>query len=179
MRRALIRHPDAASAAVTAIEVEIARPHPGALVLSYLVAGTIGGLRLPPMTTPTRTDELWRHTCFEVFIRPSSGQPYYELNLSPSTQWAAYGFAGYRSGMRVANEITQPRIDVSAGDEHYVLSALLNLDPLVQGDAVWRLGLSAVIEDKDGTISYWALKHPKGRADFHHSDCFALELGRA
>ena len=179
LRRSLIRHPDSASAAVTAIEVEIARPHPGSLVLSYLVTGTIGDLRLPAVTKPTRTDELWRRTCFEVFVLPSPDPSYYEFNLSPSTQWAAYGFAGYRSGMRVANEIAQPRIDVSCGGERYVLSALLNLDPLVQGDAAWRLGLSAVIEDEDGMISYWALAHPKGRADFHHSDCFALELGRA
>ena len=57
MRRALIRHPDSASAAVTAIEVEIARPHPGSLVLSYLVTGTIGDLRLPAVTKPTRADE--------------------------------------------------------------------------------------------------------------------------
>ena len=179
MRRALIRHPDSASAAVTAIEVEIARPHPGALVLSYVVTGTIRELRLPAITTAARADELWRHTCFEVFVLPSPDPSYYEFNFSPSTQWAAYGFAGYRSGMRIANEIAPPLIDVSSGDGRCVLSALLNLDPLVQGDASWRLGLSAVIEDKDGTISYWALTHPKGRADFHHSDCFALELGRA
>ena len=174
-----MRHPGSASAAVAAIEVEIARPRSGTLVLSYVVTGKIGSLRLPAVTSPARADELWRHTCFEVFVRPSSAPSYYEFNLSPSTQWAAYGFAGYRSEMRVANEIAEPRIDVSTDDERYVLSVLLDLDPLVQGDAAWRLGLSAVIEEKDGAISYWALKHPEGRADFHHSDCFALELGRA
>jgi hypothetical protein len=39
-----------------------------------------------------------------------------------------------------------------------------------------RLGLSAVIEENDGTISYWALKHLPGKPDFHHPDSFALEL---
>jgi hypothetical protein len=43
-------------------------------------------------------------------------------------------------------------------------------------DAPWRLGLSAVIEDRSGQKSYWALAHPPGRPDFHHEDCFALEL---
>jgi hypothetical protein len=42
--------------------------------------------------------------------------------------------------------------------------------------ASWRLGLSAVIEETSGRISYWALAHPPGKADFHHSDCFAHEL---
>jgi hypothetical protein len=38
------------------------------------------------------------------------------------------------------------------------------------------LALSAVIEDEDGVLSYWALKHPAGKPDFHHRDAFALEL---
>ncbi|MBI3061386.1 MAG: hypothetical protein HYY83_05345 [Deltaproteobacteria bacterium] len=29
---------------------------------------------------------------------------------------------------------------------------------------------------QDGTISYWALKHPPGKPDFHHPDAFALEI---
>jgi hypothetical protein len=42
-----------------------------------------------------------------------------------------------------------------------------------------RLGLSAVIEEERGMLSYWALKHPTGRPDFHHPDAFALELAWA
>ena len=38
------------------------------------------------------------------------------------------------------------------------------------------MGLSAVIEEKDGTVSWWALAHPEGPPDFHHDACFALEL---
>lgn len=39
-----------------------------------------------------------------------------------------------------------------------------------------QIGLSAVIEEMDGTKSYWALAHPAGKPDFHHPDCFTLEL---
>ena len=42
--------------------------------------------------------------------------------------------------------------------------------------ADWRLGLSAVIEEKDGGTSWWALAHPPGKPDFHHDDCFAARL---
>jgi hypothetical protein len=41
-----------------------------------------------------------------------------------------------------------------------------------------QLALSAVVEDEQGLLSYWALKHPPGRPDFHHPDAFALELER-
>ena len=37
----------------------------------------------PWSSTPGRTDELWRTTCFEAFIRPRGGEAYFELNLSP------------------------------------------------------------------------------------------------
>ena len=44
-------------------------------------------------------------------------------------------------------------------------------------DVQWALGLSAVLEEKDGTKSYWALAHPSGdKPDFHHPACFAARL---
>ncbi len=158
--------------------MEVARPRANELVLSYVVTGNIGGLRLPKQTAATRTDELWRHTCFEAFLRPSPAEAYFEFNVAPSTQWAAYGFSGYRNGMRVAKEIGAPRIEVQSSSERFSLQASLDLERLVT-DAVCQLGLSAVIEETNGNISYWALAHPPGKADFHHSDCFALELTRA
>jgi hypothetical protein len=38
------------------------------------------------------------------------------------------------------------------------------------------MGLSAVIEERDGMLSYWALRHAPGKPDFHRRDGFALEL---
>jgi hypothetical protein len=38
------------------------------------------------------------------------------------------------------------------------------------------LGLAAVIEEQDGALSYWALRHPAGTPDFHHPEAFALAL---
>src|SRR5271156_1386694 len=159
-------HPDSLCAAATQIEVDIARPRPNSLILSYVVSGRIGDLLMPPVVTAARTDELWQHTCFEAFVRPSAGPGYYEFNFSPSTQWAAYRFDSYRSGMRVATEISAPRIEVRSSAESYTLQASLALDRL----SSWRLGLSAVLEETTGRKSYWALAHPPGKADFHHSD---------
>jgi len=133
---------------------------------------------MPTVTAPTRTDGLWRHTCFEAFVRASPGAAYYELNFAPSTQWAAYRFSGYRGGMRVANEIGAPGFEVETNGEGCGLRVSAELDrlPGLPGDGAWRLGLSAVIEETSGRKSYWALAHPPGKPDFHHSDCFALEL---
>jgi hypothetical protein len=178
MRQALRLHPDSRCAAATRIEVDVTRPRDGGLVLSYVVTGRIGGLRLPPVMASARAYELWRHTCFEAFVRASPGEAYYELNIAPSTQWAAYRFDGYRSGMRVAAEIAAPRIEVQSTAERYMLQAALQLDELsgLPSNSGWRLGLAAVIEETDGNKSYWALAHPAGKPDFHHADGFAYDL---
>lgn len=178
MRRALILHPDSRCAAVTSIEVDVARARPGVLTLHYLVTGKIGDLRLPPVMAPERMDELWRHTCFEAFARMPADGGYLEFNFAPSTQWAAYRFNGYRDGMALADDVAVPRFDVMSGATHFEMQVAF-APPGLPDNAPWQLGLSAVIEETSGNKSYWALAHPPGRADFHHADCFALELPAA
>jgi hypothetical protein len=177
MRHALMIHPASPCLAATRIDVEVAGPHAGHLVLCYAVYGRIADIRLPPVTAPTRRDELWRHTCFEAFARVAPAAAYYEFNFSPSTAWAAYRFDGYRSGMTPA-AVAAPTIDVRSNPDCYTLRAALALDRLPDWsrDVAWRLGLSAVIEDTGGRLSYWALAHPAGKPDFHHADGFVHEL---
>jgi hypothetical protein len=181
MRHALRRHPDSLCVAATRIEVDVARPSAGSLVLTYVVDGNIRELRLPPAAAPARGDELWQHTCFEVFVGTAAGAAYYEFNFSPSTRWAAYRFSSHRDGMRVATEMSAPAIETRSASERYTLQASLNLHELstLPRDVGWRLGLAAITEDMRGGKSYWALAHPSGKPDFHHFDCFALEFSSA
>jgi hypothetical protein len=178
MRQALRLHPDSRCLSATRIEVDVARPRPGSLLLHYFVTGKIGDLRMPRAAAPAHTDELWRHTCFEAFIRASPGAAYYEFNFAPSTQWAAYRFGAYRDKITVASEVSAPRIEVRSSGELYELQASMVLAGIsdLPSDAAWRLGLSAVIEETSGSKSHWALAHPPGKADFHHADGFAYEL---
>jgi hypothetical protein len=177
MRLALKLHPDSTSSAANSVEVEVARARDGVFALSYVVTGKISGLLLPPVATSTRADELWRHTCFEAFLSAPPHTGYYEFNFSPSTQWAAYRFSGYRSGMQVASEIDAPDIETSSGANGYTLRAALNPDRAnVSQGAHWHLGLSAVIEETNGNKSYWALAHAPGKPDFHRADCFTYEF---
>jgi hypothetical protein len=181
MPQPLRRHPDSRCVAATRIDVDVARPSRGNLVLSYIVHGKINDLRLPPITAAARGRELWQQTCFEAFVGTAAGAAYYELNFAPSTQWAAYRFSSHRSGMRVATEIGAPRIEVQSSSERFTLQASLKLDELsgLPRNVGWRLGLAAITEDTSGGKSYWALAHPPGKVDFHHFDGFAHELAAA
>jgi hypothetical protein len=176
MRHALKIHGESRSAAVCQVEVDVVRHRARGLVLRYVVSGQVDELALPAITAPMRTDELWRHTCFEAFIRPPPGAAYYELNFAPSTHWAAYRFDNYRTGMQAAGGV--PRIEVKKAAEQFTLQATLQWDESSElgRAATWQVGLSAVLEEVAGGKSYWALAHPPGKPDFHHADGFALEV---
>jgi hypothetical protein len=178
MHAALIPHPATPGRAVRSIEVEVSLLAPAELTLRYRVLGDIAGLVLPEPAPPVRTDELWRHSCFEVFVRLSPATTAYcEFNLSPSSEWAAYRFDSYRSGMAKL-DISAPAIRTETTAESFTLRALVDLadgTELVH-HAAWLVGLAAVIEEGDGRLSYWALAHAPDKPDFHHDHCFALQL---
>lgn len=177
MQLRLIPHPATPSAAITQIGVDVSRPRPDALLLRYSARGNVSALRLPSPAAPVRTDDLWRHTCFEAFLQPGAGPRYFEINLSPSTQWATYAFDDTRTGMRNAEELSAPGIDVGVRSDGVLeLRAALDLRLAGLADAPWRLGLSAVFEETNGAKSYWALDHRGGRPDFHDPLTFTLDL---
>lgn len=138
------------------------------LWLRYIVWGDVGRVAWPAEAGPARTDGLWRSTCFEAFI--GSADRYTEYNLSPSGEWATYGFTGYRSGMAPAPVVAEVHL-LDCARDMVATEAVIDL-PRDHG----RLGLTAVIEDVDGGVSYWALAHPSDKPDFHHPDSFTLAL---
>lgn len=148
--------------------MKVTRFAPQLLGLRYFVFGPLDQLVLPPATeAPARRDELWKSTCFEAFVR-GEGEGYLELNFAPSGDWAAYSFTGYREGMADA-PVTSPRGTWMSGG---VMAAEVEL-PL-QGP--WQLAITAVIEERDGTKSYWSSEHGPGKPDFHAEAGFVVEL---
>ena len=160
-------------ASVESVHVELAMTDANAMLLTfYIMPGT--ALAVPDPTSPGRADGLWQRTCCELFLKPAGGEGYFEFNLSPSGQWAAYAFGGYRAGMRNLALPGDPHIELERQGAVFVLEADVDLAEIPAGRLT--IDISAVIEETDGTKSYWALNHPPGAPDFHHPDCFALEL---
>lgn len=166
-RQRLVPHPVTPCPAVRelTVAVEAARD---SVRLTYTLRGDCAALAIPAPTTPRPADELWRHTCFEAFAAPGEGAAYYEFNFAPSGQWAVYGFATYRQ--RRAGATLAPTAAWERREDRLILSAALPVAPPL------RLGLSAVIETRAGAHSYWALRHPGARPDFHDAGSFALRL---
>jgi hypothetical protein len=171
MRLSLVPHPSTPSTAVQAIEVEVERPLSTRLSLLFRVTGDPTRLVIPPpawsgilsLATPSsRADGLWRTTCFEAFVRPAPGEAYFEFNVAPSLQWAAYRFDAYRAGIAPL-EVASPAIGFLSKSTGCELTAHLTMPPVAAG----LFSLSAVIEERGGAKSYWALAHAAERPDFH------------
>jgi hypothetical protein len=146
----------------------------GGLALNFCLQGDLSGLRIPGPGSSRRADGLWRHTCFEAFVMAGEGPGYREYNFSPSGEWASYDFCGYRDGRASVAE-PGPEITVRRDAERLELDTQIPSESLPPGRSL-RLGLSAVVENTHSELSYWALRHPAGRPDFHHADAFALPL---
>ncbi len=175
---ALAAHPKARSPSVCGVHVRLAAAPGGCLALTYSLAGELCRLRIPHPLPPIYADGLWRHTCFEVFVAVKGKAAYAELNLAPSGQWAAYAFRSYRDGAPLPQEMN-PEIAVRRLPAGLELDAVVRLDRLLpsrRARSRLRVGLSAVVEDEAGVLSYWAIAHPPGAPDFHHPHAFALEL---
>jgi hypothetical protein len=175
---ALTRHPDTSCRAVRSIEAQVSWTQSETLAITYTLEADLVCLRLPPPQQTRRADRLWEHTCFEAFIAGKNKQEYYEFNFAPSGEWAVYAFRSYRERVPLEDEQLDPEGTVRKRGNRFELDVGICLGRLPKLDMQSRLrvGLSAVIEDNDGRFSYWALKHPPGKPDFHHADNFALEI---
>jgi hypothetical protein len=167
-------HPAAPAAAIRSLSVEIEQSPEAGLTLRYRLAGDLAKISLPAAPRSGACDGLWRHTCFEAFIA-GHAPAYREFNFSPSGQWAAYAFSGYRE--RTPWTIGQaPAIEVSRTPDLLALTARISSADLPAGCLL--LGLAAVVESTDGSLSYWALHHAGERPDFHDRTSFVHPLSR-
>jgi hypothetical protein len=177
---ALECHPSTPTDAVSRLGVQVARAASG-LTLVWVLEGTLARLRVPPPAGVRRGERLWEQTCFEAFVGAAGTSAYHELNLAPSGAWDVLAFAAYRDGGPLDDGGLGPRITVRREDGRLELEARVALDRLAPAYATvpLRLGLAAVVEASDGSRSYWALRHPPGRPDFHHADGFTVTLERS
>jgi len=150
------------------VEVWLERWDDGRAEISYHLHAPTDEIVLPDQPRRGPADELWKTTCFELFVRDGAG--YREYNFSPAGAWAAYRFSGYRSGMRPLEMEHPPQIDSDDNGDALLLDAIIDLE--IDG----RFGLCAVVEEASGTRSYWALAHAPGKPDFHAEACFAATL---
>ena len=143
------------------------------LRLRWRIDGS-GRLVVPPFAGKGRADELWRTTCFELFLRPDGDEAYCEFNLSPSERWAAYDFSAPRVGMRDRAFEREPDCTMRLGSSFAIFDAAIPVGSLPSEPCA--MNLTCVLEEENGIKSFWALRHTTDQPDFHDPACFTARL---
>lgn len=169
----LTAHPAHPPVSVKSVEARVIAHDKDWLRLRWRVDGS-QQLVVPPFAGRGRADELWRTTCFEIFLRAGTGDGYCEFNLSPSERWAAYDFANYRDGMTQRPASREPDCTMRVGSSFAIFDAAIPSDWLPALPAM--ANIAAVLEEEGGVKSYWAIAHPGADPDFHDPACFVAEV---
>ena len=171
-------HPATPAGLALNLSVAVSPTHRG-LQLVYGVTGNMAALRIPASTKFGPADGLWQHTCLEAFVAVDGEAAYRECNFSPSGQWAMYRFASERIRAATDEDTEAPTVlHTTLNADQMTLTAELPWSALPTQASELCVGLSAVIEEVDGRLSYWALYHPGERPDFHHPAGRRLRLAR-
>ncbi|RJQ52941.1 MAG: hypothetical protein C4526_07315 [Nitrospiraceae bacterium] len=150
--------------------------HAGTITVHYELLGDMDCLMIPgPAGRPDRKRNLWEETCLELFLGVPGSPGYWEFNLSPAGHWNVFRFDAYRQGMREETAITSLPFSVQRHRDSLLIDLELDLDGIIQPGQPLEAAISAVIKNRDGEATYWALAHQAQHADFHRRDSF-IEL---
>lgn len=114
-----------------------------------------------PLKNPGRKDELWKSTCFELFLGQKNSSSYLEVNASPSGDWNLYRFDSERKGMRP--EPGHCQIFTEKSDEIFRIQIKIQTTALPS-----EIGATAVLAWQDRQNQYFSLQHSKPQPDFHN-----------
>jgi hypothetical protein len=146
---------------------------PESVFISYKLQGDLSALDLGDgHPHRQRVIKLWEKSCFELFVKNSKGS-YIEFNFSPVFEWNAFYFSIKGDELKEYKRVDALKMDVLLSDQ--VFSLIVEIDKLKfpdgffdkSADASLEIGITSVLKNKDGALSYWALNHKDTRPNFH------------
>jgi len=139
------------------------------LKLSFLLEGALVNYAFSSSQMPKRANELWKATCFELFLANSKKDEYYEFNISPSLAWNLYHLSTYRAEPKEVELLVEPVIKITKENGCYRVDFELKGFALSSFD---RVNLTAILLTKEGERTFWSLKKMQGSPDFHERGYF-------
>lgn len=170
---------DPSSAPGIAIETEFNLSEESVFI-SYRIKQGLSSIDLGSAApNKNRLMKLWEKTCFELFIKNEKNQ-YIEFNFSPSFEWNCFYFNKSGEALNEWVPMQPPVIDILLSNEHFFIFVDIrkkNFPPdFFQEKSQLSAGITCVIKDKAGLMSYWALSHADTRPNFHHFDSFKYKF---
>jgi len=136
------------------------------LSLSFALKGAFEGYLFDTKNHVKRVDELWKATCFEVFIKNQNAKEYWELNIAPSGAWNFYHFSDYKKKMQEESRVLIPKVIFKKErDEVYVNVEIDFTEKLFDEKVEFNLAL--ILLDVERKRHFFTLNPKEGLPDFH------------
>jgi hypothetical protein len=151
------------------VEVELLLVREGVVACTYRVRAREGTIAYPDPAEPLDSQRLWEHTCCELFVAREESSAYAEWNFSPTGQHAYFEFDDYRQRCEPPRgRPSEPILDAVVNAGGLELRAEVPVGRDLGTSCL--LAPTVVLEGTDGVNTYWAVRHPGPRPDFHHRD---------
>lgn len=132
-----------------------------------------------PTPNKERLIKLWEKTCFECFIRNSADQ-YVEFNFSPNFEWNCFYFEKKGNPLTELSSMLRPETEILLSADHFFIFVDIKKEffpkNFFDNNGQLSVGLTSVIKEKTGRLSYWALSHADSKPNFHHFDSFKYKF---
>ena len=134
--------------------------------LHFKISGAVKKYQIPLKENLKRANNLWKATCFELFLANSKTQSYYEINISPTLHWNIYRLETYRAEPKELISSSKPIIEIKEDEKSYEIDFELECKELdlVEFD---QYNLAVILLNKQNEREFWAVNPVGERPDFH------------
>jgi len=140
------------------------------LSLSFSLEGGLEDYLFPAVCKNKKANELWKATCFELFLASSNEEAYYELNVSPSLEWNFYSLPTYRAEVKEVENVSL-NINTFKKENTYEINMTLESD-ILDFESFDTCNMTAILLTKNRERTFWSLKPMGDVPDFHNKEFF-------
>jgi len=134
------------------------------LHLTFKLSGDIKHYKFPKTKKQERKDELWKESCFELFLATEDEEAYYEFNFSPTLAWNSYRLEYYRAEPKKIDEVELIEFEVKQTKETLLVEITLDVQTLKFD----TYNLATILLNKQEEREFWSLKAKGDTPDFHN-----------
>lgn len=142
--------------------------------LSFTLQGELEEYFFEEPRAKKRANELWRTTCFELFLANRENEDYYELNFSSSLAWNFYHLSAYRAEVQEVELLFEPQIEIHIKENVFQVSFEVEVEACFL-EQFNLYNVASILLTKENKRTFWSEKHLTAVPDFHHRDNF-LEI---
>jgi len=137
------------------------------LQLTFTLEGDLNAYLLPKEEKILRANELWKATCFELFLADTESKEYYELNISSSLAWNFYFLKEYRVKPEEVKNLLIPKIKSFRNKDKYeIIFELESAEIDFEKFELFNLATILLTVKKERT--FWSFIPQSGVPDFHN-----------